>query len=71
MGRQGIKVQVQAIAGEQGQTAWSKALSKRVDHQVGHVLRAGTELEHRQNFGARINRHPQPLHLRTATQPRS
>jgi hypothetical protein len=45
MSRQRIEVQVQAIAGEKGEAAWGQDLSKRVDEQMGHVLRAGTHLE--------------------------
>ena len=36
---------------------------------MGHVLGAGTELEHRQNFRARIKRQPQPEHLLRAAEP--
>jgi hypothetical protein len=36
---------------------------------MGHVLRAGTQLEHRQNLRARIDDQPQPLHLHMAAQP--
>ncbi len=35
------------------------------------VLRAWTELEHRQNLGARVDRHPQPEHVVRAAQPGS
>jgi hypothetical protein len=42
-----------------------------VDKQVGHVLRAGAELEHRQNLGASIDGQPQPQYLRMAAEPGS
>src|SRR5215467_12037698 len=69
MGREGIEVQVQAIAGEQGEAARSKALSQGVDDQVGHVLGAGTKLEHWKNLGTRIDGQPEPLPLGGAAQP--
>ena len=34
-----------------------------------HVLRAGTQLEHGKNLGARIHGQPQPEHLAGAAQP--
>ncbi len=48
-----------------------QALSERVDEQMCHVLRAGTQLEDGQKLGAGINRQPEPLHLRMAAQPGS
>jgi hypothetical protein len=36
-----------------------QAPSQRVDDPMCHVLRAGAELEHRQNLGARIDGQPQ------------
>ena len=36
---------------------------------MGHVLCAGTQLEHRQNLRARINRQPQPEDLFSAAEP--
>ncbi len=36
---------------------------------MGHVLGAGTQLEHRQKLGAGINGQPEPLHLCLAAQP--
>jgi hypothetical protein len=38
---------------------------------MSHVLGAGTELKHRQNLGARVDRHPQPEHVLRAAQPGS
>jgi hypothetical protein len=57
------EVQVQTIAGEKGEATRSQHLSDRVDEQVRHVLRAGTQLEGRKKLGARINGYPQPQHL--------
>jgi hypothetical protein len=34
-----------------------------VDHRMGHVLCAGTELKHRQNLGEGIDSYPQPQDL--------
>ncbi len=69
MGRESIEVQVQAIAGEKGEAARSQDLSERVDEQVCHVLRAGTQLEGGKKLGARINSYPQPQHLLGAAEP--
>jgi len=35
-----------------------------------HILCAGTQLEHGENLGARINGQPEPEHLLITTQPR-
>ena len=69
MGREGIEVQVQAIAGEQGEASRGQSLSERVDEPMGHGLGAGAELEHGQNLGARIESQPQPEHLTGTAQP--
>jgi hypothetical protein len=44
-------------------------LSQGMDDAMCHVLGAGTELEHRQNLRARINRQPQPEDLLSAAEP--
>ena len=71
MGRERIEVQIQAITGEEREAARSQALSQGVDEQMRHVLRAGTELKHGKNLGARIDGQPQPEHLCGAAQPGS
>jgi hypothetical protein len=38
-----------------------------VDHPLGHVLCAGTELKHRKNLGEGINGQPEPKNLVGAT----
>src|SRR5438874_6899027 len=63
MGREGIEVEVEPITGEKRKTAWGQHLSQRVNHRMGHVLGAGTQLEDGQNLGARVDRHPQPEHV--------
>jgi hypothetical protein len=40
-----------------------------VDEQVRRMLCARTQMQHRQNLGARIDGQPQPEHLRGAAQP--
>jgi hypothetical protein len=52
-----------------GRQKGGQDLSQRVDHQVRQVLRAGTQLEHRKNFRARINGQPKPEHLLGVAQP--
>ena len=68
MGRERIEVQVQAIAGEERNAARSQALSQGIDDAMCHVLGAGTELNHRKNLRARINRQPQPEDLCSAAE---
>jgi hypothetical protein len=69
MGRERIEVQVQAIAGEERDAARSQALSQGMDDAMCHMLGAGTELKHRKNLRARINRQPQPEDLFSAAEP--
>ena len=71
MGCQSIEVEVQAIAGEKGETAKGQHLSQGVDEQVGHMLRARTQLEHGKKLGARVDGQPQPEHLFGTAQPGS
>ena len=44
-------------------------MSQGMNDAMGHVLCAGTQLEHRKNLGARINRQPQPEDLLSAAEP--
>ena len=71
MSSQRIEVQVEAIAGEERRAAWGQHLSQGMNHRMGHVLGAGTQLEDGQKLGAGINRQPEPLHLYMAAQPRA
>ena len=59
MSRQCVEVEIEPVTGEKRETAMSQEVSQGVDKQRGHVLGAGTQLEHGQNFGARINGQPQ------------
>jgi len=61
--RQRIKVEIKPVTGKERQTARCQVLSECVDEDMCHVLRAGAELKHRQNLGARIDGQPQPEHL--------
>jgi hypothetical protein len=69
MSRQGIEVQIEAITGEERQTVIGQEPSQGVDEQVCHVLCAGTQMEHGQNLGARVDGQPEPQHLCGAAQP--
>ncbi len=69
MSRQGIEVEVEPVTGEKRKAIRGQSLSQRVDEPMGHVLGAGTQLEHRQNLRARIESQPQPEHLTGAAQP--
>ena len=71
MGGEGIEVEVEPITGEQRDAAWGQHLSQGVYYRMGHVLGAGTQLEHWQYLRARIDDQPEPLHLCMAAQPRA
>ena len=44
-------------------------MSERVDEQMRHVLRAGTQLKDGKKLGARVNGQPEPEHLSGTAQP--
>jgi hypothetical protein len=46
-----------------------QAVSQGMNDAMGHVLGAGTQLEHWKNLRARINRQPQPEDLLSAAEP--
>jgi len=69
MSREGIEVEIEPVTGEEREAARSQELSQGVDEQVRHVLRAGTQMEHRQNLGARVDGQPEPQHLAGTAQP--
>ncbi len=60
MGREGIKVAIEAITGKDGEATRSQHLSQGVDEQVGHVLGAWTQSEHGKQFSARVDGKPEP-----------
>jgi hypothetical protein len=69
MGRERIEVQIEPVARKERNAAGSQALSQGMNDAMGHVLGAGTQLEHRQNLRARIHHQPQPENLLSAAQP--
>jgi len=71
MGCESIEVPIEAITGEQRQASRSQELSQGMDDAMCHVLRAGTQMEHRKNLGARVDGQPEPEHLFGAAQPRA
>ena len=71
MGGQRVEVEVEPITGKERKTTWGQHLSQGMNHRMGHVLGAGTQLEDGQKLGAGIDDQPKPLHLRMATQPGS
>jgi len=64
--RESIKVEIEAIAGEERDAARSQEQSQGVDDPMRRVLRAGAEIEHGQKLGAGVDGQPQPEHLGTA-----
>ncbi len=69
MGRESIKVHIQAITGEERQAARSQELSQGVDDSMRRVLHAGAEMKHRKNLCAGVDCQPQPEYLLVAAQP--
>ena len=67
MGRQRIKVQVEAITGEERETARSQDLSQSMDDRMCHVLCAGTKVEDRNDLCEGIDGQPEPEHVCGAT----
>ena len=49
--REGIEVEIEPVTGKERKTARGQALSESVDDRMCHVLRAGTQMENRQNRG--------------------
>lgn len=56
MSCQRIEVHIEAITRENRQAVGSQDLPERVDKQMCHVLRTGTEMKHRQNLCEGIDR---------------
>ena len=53
--RERIKVAIEAITGEERDAARCQGLSQEVNNQVCHMLRAGTQLEHRKKLRAGVD----------------
>ncbi len=68
MSGQRREVEVELITDEKRQTVSDQALSQNVDDRMRHVLRAGIQMEHRQNLGAGIDDQPKPQNLLGAVQ---
>jgi hypothetical protein len=60
MGGDGIGIEVEAIAGEDRQTAWSQDERDSVEQSIGHVLGAWTELKRRDQLCGRVKGDPHP-----------
>ena len=71
MGRQGIEVEVEAIAGEDREAVGCQVLPQGMDHVMGSILSARTEVEHRDQLAERVNDDPEPQHVGAVTQPRA
>ncbi len=67
MGREGIKVHMQAITREEWEAAWGQELPQRVNDHVRCVLRAGTEMENGKNLRGGVD--GQPQHVFVAAPP--
>ncbi len=71
VGHQRVEVEVQPVAGEDRETAWSPAMTKLVDDSTRRILRAGATLQHGDEFGQRVDHDPQPEHVRALPQARA
>jgi hypothetical protein len=63
VGGEGIEVEIEAITSEERKAARGQDLTERVDEQMRHVLRAGTQMEHRENLRERVDGQPEPENL--------
>jgi hypothetical protein len=68
MGGDGIEVEVEAVAGENRQTAQSQDERNGVKQSMGHGLGAWTELKRGDEFGGWIKGDPPPQIMRLVTQ---
>ena len=71
MSGESIEAEIEAITGEEGDATTNQEVSQAMDDHVRRVLRAGAEIKHGHNLGARIDGQPQPQHLFGAAQPGS
>ena len=60
VGRQRVKVQLQAVAGENGQAIWSQHFHESMHDGMGHRLSARPNFEYGNDFGASIDGEPDP-----------
>jgi hypothetical protein len=71
MSGQGIKVEIQAITGEERETAWGQEVPQGVDNAMRCVLRAGAQMEDRNQLRTGIDDQPEPEHMARVAQPGS
>jgi hypothetical protein len=71
MGRQGVEIQVQTIAREDGQTVRGEPVSELVDDRMRRSLRPGTEMQDRNAFRERVHHNPEPEHLDSVAEARA
>jgi hypothetical protein len=64
MGGDRIEVEVEAVAGEDGETAWSQDERDGVEQGIGHRLGAWTDLEGGDEFSGGVKGHPHPQVVR-------
>src|SRR5262245_7105225 len=69
MRRECIKVQVQAVAGEDWDAAGNQPLVQRMHGRVCGGLSAGAQMQDWDNFSEWVNSQPQPEGVCTAPQP--
>jgi hypothetical protein len=70
MGREGIEIEIEAIAGEEREAARGQDPPERVDHSMGRMLCTQNQMQDRKNLCAGVDDQPQPQDLLGATQPR-
>jgi hypothetical protein len=71
MGGKGLKIAIEPITGKEWDTARGQDPSEGVDHGMGGVLCARTQIEHGNNLGAWVDGQPEPQHLLSSAEPRA
>ena len=55
MGREGIEIEIESVTREDRKAVWGQDPPERVDHGMGRILRAQTEMEDRKNLRTGID----------------
>jgi hypothetical protein len=71
MGRDGIEIQIETIAGEKGEAARDQVVSQGVNDAMRGILRARAKMEDGKKLRTGVDRQPEPQHMLRAAQPRA
>jgi hypothetical protein len=70
MGGEGIEIQVETIAREEWEATRGQDPPQGMDHGMGCVLRARTQMQDRKDLRTGVDGQPQPQDVGVAAQPR-